>query len=168
MRHSLRGQRVKTLVAGLAIAAAGSACAPSASSSATCAAPSSPPAGVISDIYRDVNADRAANGRRPLSWNPQLFCLANDWSNQMAASGSLHHRDLNVVIRSAGYGGYRTLGENILRGPRSMSGAAMEDAWMGSPTHRANILSGAFTSIGISFRYSPDGSTVYATQNFGG
>jgi uncharacterized protein YkwD len=115
-----------------------------------------------------VNADRAAAGLRALSWNRQLYCLATDWSAQMAATGNLHHRDLNVTIRSAAYSAYRTLGENVLRGSAGMSGQAMEAAWMASPAHRANVLSPSFTSIGIGLAYSPDGSQVYATQNFGG
>jgi len=58
------------------------------------------------------------------------------------------------------------LGENILVGPNTMSGGAMEDAWMNSPGHRANILSPNFDSIGIAVGWSPDGR-IWATQNFG-
>jgi uncharacterized protein YkwD len=122
---------------------------------------------VIADVFRDVNADRAAAGLRALSWNPQLYCLANDWSAFMAGGATLQHRDLNTTIRTTAYSSYRTLGENILRGPGGMTGAAMEDAWMASPGHRANILSGGFSSIGISLSWGSDGR-VYATQNFGG
>jgi uncharacterized protein YkwD len=167
MRRMLRSRRAKTVVAGLAVAIVATACGPRASSAPSCAAPSSPPAGAIAEVFRDVNADRAAAGLRALSWNPQLYCLANNWSAYMAGTGTLQHRDLNATIRSAAYSSYRTLGENILRGPSGMTGAAMEDAWMASPTHRANILSGSFTSIGISLARGSDGR-VYATQNFGG
>lgn len=85
----------------------------------------------------------------------------------MAATGSFAHRDLNAVINSPGYAGvYHTLGENILFGPSSMSAAAMHIAWMNSPDHRANILSGAYSSKGIGVAYA--GGTVHATENFGG
>lgn len=53
-----------------------------------------------------------------------------------------------TVLREVGIrGGYRTLGENIARGQTTPE-AVMED-WMNSPGHRANILSDAFTRVGI-------------------
>lgn len=166
--RAIRSRRCKTLVAGLAIAAIASACGPRRAPAppASCAAAGGD--GVTSAILNRVNADRAANGLRGLSWNGQLACLATDWSNQMAASGSLRHRDLNVTIRSPGYGGYRTLGENILRGPNGMTGEQMEAAWLASPSHRANILSTAYSSMGVGYALTTDNSMVYATQNFGG
>jgi uncharacterized protein YkwD len=161
-------RRIGALVGGLAVAALLSACGvqPAAAPPA-CNAPSSPPSGLATAIFNRVNVDRGAAGLAPVTWNPQLYCLATDWSSQMASTGDLHHRDLNGVIRSPEYSSYNTLGENVLRGPGSMSGEAMEDAWMGSPAHRANILSPSFTSIGIGAAGTPDG-TIYATQNFGG
>ena len=163
-----RSRRIMALVATLAIAALASACGPTAAP-----APAAPQCGaamgdaVTLAIYNQVNADRAANGLGPLAWNGQLACLAFDWSAQMSAAGDLRHRDLNATIRSPGYGGYRALGENILRGPSSMTGEQMEAAWLASPDHRANILSSAYTSIGISYFVTADGQ-IYATQNFGG
>ena len=84
----------------------------------------------------------------------------------MASTGSLVHRDLAATLRSPAYAGYRTLGENILRGPVSMTARQMHDAWMASPSHRANILATGFTKIGIGS--ATTGSTIYVTQNFGG
>jgi uncharacterized protein YkwD len=167
MRQAFKARKLRAVVVAGAIAVLASACGPSVSGAPSCNAPSSPPPGVIGDIYRDVNIDRRAAGLPALSWNRQLYCLATEWSGYMARTGSLVHRDLNTVIRSPEYSGYRTLGENILRGPGSMSGAAMEDAWMASAGHRANILSRSFTSIGIGIARAADGR-VYATQNFGG
>jgi uncharacterized protein YkwD len=71
------------------------------------------------------------------------------------------------VLQSPGYSGYQTLGENILHGPGSLTGADMETAWMNSPAHRANILSTSFTSVGIAEAFASDGS-VYVTADFGG
>ena len=166
-----RGVRVrrglKALAGSLAVAALVSACGPRvAEGPASCNAPSSPPAGIIADVFNAVNADRARAGVPALRWNRQLFCLATEWSSIMASSGSLRHRDLNPIIQSSSYSTYNTLGENILRGPAGMTGAQMEVAWMNSPTHRANILSRSFNSIGIGYAFG--GGKVYATQNFGG
>jgi uncharacterized protein YkwD len=157
------------LLSVLAIALVASACAPKpAVGPPACAAPAAPNDLVTAAILQDVNAERAIAGVRPLTWNRQLYCLSTNWSAQMAATANLHHRDLNATIRSPGYSAYRTLGENVLRGPNGMTGQAMVDAWMASPAHRANVLSASFTSIGIGLAVSPDRSQIYATQNFGG
>lgn len=165
----VQSRRARILLGVLAIALIASACGPKpAAGPPACAAPAAPNDLVTAPIFEQVNVQRAAAGLKALTWNPQLYCLATDWSSQMARTGDLHHRDLNVTIRSAGYNAYRTLGENVLRGPMGMSGQAMVDAWMASPAHRANILSPSFTSIGIGLAVSADRTQAYATQNFGG
>jgi len=158
---------VGTVVAVLALAVVGAACGPQPKAAPSCAGPGRPPDAITSVIYNRVNSDRAGSGLGPLAWNDQLYCLALDWSTQLGNSGSFHHRDIGAVLRSPEYRGYHTLGENIFRGPASMNGDQIEDAWMNSQGHRDNILSPAFTSIGIGLYYAPDGR-VYATQNFGG
>ncbi len=130
------------------------------------AAPTCGPTALTSAVYNLTNAARAAAGKGALSWNGQLACLATGWSQHMAATGVFAHSNLSATLNSPPYSGYNTLGENILRGPASLSAQQMHNAWMNSPGHRANILSGAYNSIGIGVAYT--GSTVYATQNFGG
>ena len=163
-----RNRRLASLVVVLAAGALAAACAPAPPPPAAgCQGPAAPPDAVTQRIFDRVNSDRAANGLGGLSWNPQLACLATDWSTQLGTSGTFRHRDLNAVIRSPDYAGYRTLGENILRGPASLTGDQMEDAWMNSPGHRANLLSGAFTSIGIGLDSTPDGSSRRAQADVG-
>jgi len=164
-RH--RRNRVRPALGVLAIALIGAACSPAvASAPPACVGPSAPPDAVSSAVFNATNVARSSSGLSPLNWNPQLWCLASDWSNQMMASGSMHHRDLSPVLRSADYDGYNTLGENILHGPDSLSGDAMHAAWMDSPEHRANILSPAFNSFAFAFTVS--GGQAWATENFGG
>jgi uncharacterized protein YkwD len=166
--HGLN-KRFATLAVGLAVAIGASACAPSVAQGVpACAAPAAAVDPVSVAVFNRVNGDRAALGLGGLAWNAQLYCLAADWSFQMAATGWLHHRDLNAVIHSAEYSGYHTIGENILRGGAGLTGDQMEDAWMASPGHRANVVNPAFSSIGIALALSPDGEKIYATQNFGG
>jgi uncharacterized protein YkwD len=58
------------------------------------------------------------------------------------------------------------MGENIAAGQRTP--AAVMDAWMKSPGHRANILNCGFRVIGMGVATvtgSPFG--IYWTQNFG-
>jgi uncharacterized protein YkwD len=78
----------------------------------------------------------------------------------------MHHRDLGTVLAAPDYAGYQTVGENVLQGPPNMSGGSMHDAWMNSPEHRANILSGAFSSFAVAVYYA--NGQVWATENFGG
>jgi uncharacterized protein YkwD len=158
---------------GLAVVMAGvvmllAACQPRAATvqAASTCGPAAPDNSITQAVFDRVNSDRAANGLGPLSWNAQLACLAQDHSNWMATTGSFTHRDLSVTIRQPAYSGYASLGENILVGPNSMTGGQMEDAWMNSPGHRANILSPNFDSIGIAVGWSSDGR-IWATQNFG-
>jgi uncharacterized protein YkwD len=157
---------------GLVVAVAGvvvllAACRPQATTTAASVnCPASPPTPVIQQLFDRVNSDRAANGLGPLAWNPQLDCLAQEHSDWMASTGSFTHRDLSATIRQPDYSSYSSLGENILVGPVSMTADQMEDAWMNSPGHRANILSSNFDSIGIALGQSSDGR-VWATQNFG-
>jgi len=113
-----------------------------------------------------LNADRAANGLPGLAANGQLTCLAQGWSQRMAATNTLGHQDLGAILASPAYQSYNTLGENILDGPASMSAADMNVAWMNSPEHRANILAGAYGSVGIGVSYA--NGQVWATEDFGG
>ena len=153
-------------VLALAVALGGAACVPRASVAPTSTAPSCAQSTLASQLVTLANQARAYAGVRPLAWDGQLGCLATEWSKYMASTGTLQHRDLNATIRTAAYSSYRTLGENILRGPISMTAQQMHNAWMASPGHRANILSASYTKIGIGSAVS--GSTIYVTQNFGG
>ena len=63
------------------------------------------------------------------------------------------------MMRSYGID-YRTAGENIAMGQRTPQ--EVVNAWMNSPGHRANILNGDFTHIGVG--YVEQGN--YWTQQF--
>jgi uncharacterized protein YkwD len=159
--------RIGSVVAVLALAATVAACGPgptAAPSGGGCAG--GPPDGTTSAIYDATNASRASAGLPPLRWDAQLSCLAGDWSKVMGDSGSMHHRDLGAVLAASGYGAYQTVGENVLQGPPNMSGGSMHSAWMNSTEHRANILSGAFSSFAVAVYYA--NGQVWATENFGG
>jgi uncharacterized protein YkwD len=147
----------------VAKAAAPAAPAAQAAAASCTAAPTDP---TIRRLFDRVNSDRAANGVGPLCWNPQLMGLAQDHSNTMASTLNFAHRDLSVTINQPDYAGYTALAENILVGPQSMTADAIEDAFMNSPGHRANILATNVDSVGIALADSSDGR-VWVTQNFG-
>jgi uncharacterized protein YkwD len=163
-------RRCAIFVVALAAVAGLSACTPgTASGPPSCDAPNPPVDALTVAMFNAMNGDRAANQLGPLVWNPQLYCLAEDWSAHMAGVNALVHRDLGSVINAPGYSGYyKTLAENIVKAPSSYSGAQIEAAWMSSSVHRANILSPAFGSVGIGWARSADRQWIYATQNFGG
>jgi uncharacterized protein YkwD len=96
--------------------------------------------------------------------NAQLSGFAQNWANQMASMQSLVHSNIGGLIGSTPFS---IMGENILVGPGSFSPAQMETAWMNSPEHRANILNGRFTQVGVGIAFGPDGR-VWVCVDFGG
>jgi uncharacterized protein YkwD len=140
----------------------------------SCAAPASAPAGPAQSaapgaagaIVDAMNQDRAAAGLGGLSYNDQLAGSGQAWSGTIANGGSLFHQNLSSLLSQPAWGGYRTLGENLLVGPGAMSAGQMETAWMNSPGHRANILNGSFTMVGVGITQS--GGRVWVAVEFGG
>jgi uncharacterized protein YkwD len=116
------------------------------------------------ELYFLVNNERAAHGLGPVNWNDNLGGLAQRWSQNMAAVGSMSHQKLDAALHSPAGAGLSTLAENVFAGGCGMSAGQMHQAWMNSPGHRANIL-GGFSAIGIGI--ACNGGTVYATENFG-
>ena len=103
-------------------------------------------------LYALTNADRAAAGLAPLSENTLLDKAAQMKAEDMATRGYYSHTTpegyqpfhwFDVV----GYT-YLNVGENlhvIYSGDEN----TINNAWMGSPGHRANILLPQFTEIGV-------------------
>ncbi|MGE5549384.1 MAG: CAP domain-containing protein [Bacteroidota bacterium] len=101
-------------------------------------------------ILQQVNAERAKAGLAPLQIDYRLVQTARAKSRDMIQNGYFGHQSPTLgspfdQMRAAGIT-YRTAGENIA-GNSSAAGAMQ--AWMNSPGHRANILNGSFTKIGI-------------------
>jgi uncharacterized protein YkwD len=117
-----------------------------------------------SGVIDAMNGDRGANGLGALCGNGQLMGIAQTWANWMAQNASLTHQDLGAVIGSTAFS---AMAENILVGPGGMSIGQMESAWMQSPGHRANILSGAYRAAGVGIAYGSDGR-VWVAVDFGG
>ncbi len=71
-------------------------------------------------------------------------------------------------IEAAGYAPYLTLGENLAMDFNSA--ASVVDAWMNSPTHRANIVNEKFQDQGlaaIAGTYEPNHDTIMVVSLFG-
>ncbi|MGZ4650234.1 MAG: CAP domain-containing protein [Kineosporiaceae bacterium] len=121
-------------------------------------------------MLRLVNTERASAGCVPLRSNPVLVGVARAHSRDMAVRGYFSHASQDGRtpfdrMRAAGYSG-GLMGENIAAG--QPTAAAVMDAWMHSPGHRANILNCGYRAVGIGvFRRATSPFHVYWTQDFG-
>ncbi|GGV89771.1 CAP domain-containing protein [Streptomyces massasporeus] len=113
-----------------------------------------------------VNEERAKVGCSPVAANSALQSLAQNYSEDMAARGFFDHTDPDgrTPWDRAEKAGISNLGgENIARG--QADAAAVMDAWMNSPGHRANILNCDFKTLGVGVELGSGGP--WWTQNFG-
>ena len=98
-----------------------------------------------------TNQDRAANGVGQLVENPLLDQAAQEKAADMAAKGYFAHvapdgKTPWYWLNRVGYD-YTYAGENLA--VNFTDSTDVENAWMHSPTHRANIVKGSYTEIGI-------------------
>lgn len=103
----------------------------------------------IQAILDGVNESRKQNGLQPLTLDPALSYYACVRAEELRTTFSHRRPDGTrglYIIKNA-EPNCTAMGENIARGQKD--GAAVEQSWMNSQKHRANILSGSYTKIGI-------------------
>jgi hypothetical protein len=110
------------------------------------------------DFLSDVNSARASHGLHALTMVSDLHSVATNWSHHMASQGDISH---NPNLTSQG-GNWQEIGENVGVGPNESS---IEQAFMNSSEHRANILNPDYTEVGIGTATGSDGR-LYVTQDF--
>ncbi|MFD3839507.1 CAP domain-containing protein [Streptomyces sp. NPDC058642] len=118
------------------------------------------------EVLKLVNEERAKVGCSPVAANSALSKLAEDFSDAMAAEGFFDHTDPSgrTPWDRAEAAGITSLGgENIARG--QADAAAVMEAWMNSPGHKANILNCDFQTLGVGVHFGSGGP--WWTQNFG-
>ncbi len=113
--------------------------------------------GIEAAFIAAANDARAAHGLPALAVAGDLTSAARAHSRVMGNASNLHHNP-NL---GGSVSGWQKLGENVGRGP---SVDAIHRALMDSPSHRANILGGDWTQIGIGV-VVVDG-TIWVTQMF--
>ena len=94
-----------------------------------------------------TNALRSSVGVPALKENDTLTRKAEDWAQHMAATGQLAHSNLSDGLGSLNW---RMLGENV--GYSSATGDTLKtihDAFVRSAPHRANLVNGRFTHMGV-------------------
>lgn len=114
-----------------------------------------------------TNAERASAGLPPLRASARLFEAARAHAANLARQDRLAH-DLDGQtpadrVAAAGYAWSR-VGENI--GWNARTPKAAMTGWMGSPGHRANILTKEFAEIGVAVALNAKGEP-YWVQVFG-
>lgn len=139
--------------------------------------------GLESRMLTRLNALRVRRGLTPLRASAALSSAARHHTKDMARNGFCGHYSADGtdfwkrVSRFYGRGrGWRAwaVAENVLCHPRRLTAAAALRKWMGSPGHRANLLSSEWREVGVAALYaeSPPGEfggedTLLVTANFG-
>jgi len=100
-----------------------------------------------------VNDKREANGLEPLEISANLSAKARVKAQDMKKNNYFNHTSPVygspfAMMQSLGIT-YRSAAENIAMGYRTAQ--AVVNAWMASPSHRANILSTRYDTMGIGF-----------------
>jgi uncharacterized protein YkwD len=94
------------------------------------------------DLASATNTARVSAGLPALTENAQLDAVAQAWANKLAAAGVLSH---NPAVRTQ-VTNWTVLGENV-----GMAGdvPTVQNAFMHSPEHKANILDPRYTQMGV-------------------
>lgn len=109
------------------------------------------------EVYDELMADRGANGLSGLPVQAQAQRKAQAWAEKLAAEGKLYHSTLSDGIDVR----WCSIGENVGYGP---SVPAVQDAYMASPGHKANIISTKWNGVGVG--YAKSGKRVHTVQVF--
>src|SRR3989344_6873494 len=112
--------------------------------------------GISTDITSEqlitlLNQKRQENGLSTLSFSPELATAARNKANDMLSKNYWAHNSPDgvtpwVFLKEAGYN-YVYAGENLARGFNNS--LDVTNAWMASPTHRANVLSPNYSDVGF-------------------
>lgn len=130
--------------------------------------PAAQDSGSISNIEQQVltltNQERSKGGLKPLATDALLMDSARAKSADMSKNNYFSHTSPTLgspfdQMKAKGIQ-YKAAAENIAMGQKTA--AEVVKGWMESPGHRANIMNGNFTHIGIGY----DANGNYWTQQF--
>jgi uncharacterized YkwD family protein len=114
-----------------------------------------------------VNRERAKQGLQMLTGNSELTRVARKKCQDMINKNYFAHESPTYgspfqMMEAEGIR-FSAAGENIAKGQRSAE--EVMSAWMNSPGHRSNIMSPAYTELGVGMAKDKNGS-LYWTQLF--
>lgn len=117
-------------------------------------------ASLESEVLYYVNVARVDNGLQPLSYADELSgpvaIRANDIMSVFA-----HQRPDGSEVKSLLTTTYDWFGEN-LAASAVQDAQKIVNAWMNSPTHRANLLNRHFTQMAVACVHGEDGHFYWA------
>ena len=109
-----------------------------------------------------TNVAREANDRKAFKVDECLRGFAVKQARKMAAAGEIFHQDLGAIMDECGL---VTTGENVAYGyPTGRK--VVDQGWMRSDGHRANILNPDFKLVAVAARRD-EGGTWFVAQVFG-
>ena len=119
------------------------------------------------EVLRLVNAERLSAGLSALRTTPALNAVAQVRAKEASTSFSHTRPDGTSCFTALKEGGvsYRAAGENIAKG--SPTPARVMEGWMNSAGHKANILNGNFTTIGIGYYVDNTGTATWSQMFIG-
>jgi uncharacterized protein YkwD len=112
--------------------------------------------------FTATNANRTQHGLKELKASDCLRRAAVRQAKAMAQQERIFHQDVGAMLRRCKLS---TAGENVAYGYASGK-SVVNDGWMNSEGHRANILNPSFRLMGIGARQGHDGQW-YVSQVFG-
>lgn len=120
----------------------------------------------VNQVLELVNQERVSRGLSKLSLDTSVNRVAQTKAEDMANNNYFSHTSPTYgspfdMLKQFGVS-YRTAGENIAKGQRSPE--SVMDGWMNSEGHRANILNGNYTKLGVG--YTVKNGTTYWVQMF--
>ncbi len=119
-----------------------------------------------SEALAPLNAYRERNGLSPVTIDERLTRAAERQSREMAARDTMGHSvagRLPARVEAVGYD-WAAMAENLGRGYPSYA-SAME-GWIGSPSHRVNLLNERVTHVGVAAARDTRSGRLYWTQIF--
>jgi uncharacterized protein YkwD len=96
-------------------------------------------------VYDEMSADRAAAGLAAIPVNDVAVAKAQAWAEKLARDNALSHSNLAQGLEALCW---RALAENVGYGG---SVAEVQDGYMRSPGHRANILNARWDAVGVGY-----------------
>jgi uncharacterized protein YkwD len=116
-------------------------------------------------LLESVNSARKEQGLPGLRWSNELAVAARKHAGVMAEHGTAEHGfpgEPGLAARATQAGAkFSWLSENVCQGARV---EAIEEQFMNSPRHRANILDSDMDSVGIGV--VERGGQLYAVEDF--
>jgi hypothetical protein len=116
-------------------------------------------------IVEELNHERVKNGLGPLAWNEQAAAAARAHTRLLVGNANLSHQfpgEASLPERLGATGARFTVAaENVARTEWIED---VHPALMGSPGHRANMLSPRYNAVGIGVM--EDKGRIFVTQDF--